>query len=57
MSEEKRFIKNKKILALSISLVVVCITAGVLGMSLLTIDDKYSDLFALKIYIRCSSIS
>jgi len=44
MSEEKRFIKNKKVFALSISLVVMCITAGVLGMSLLTIDNKYNDL-------------
>lgn len=44
MSEEKRFIKNKKIFALSISLVVVCVLAGILGVSFLSIDDKYDEL-------------
>ena len=51
MSEEKRFIKNKKVLALSISLVAVCVLAGVFGISYFIminnygkLSDKYVDL-------------
>ena len=44
MSEEKRFIKNKKILALSISLVAVCILAGVFGISFIMVNNNYNDL-------------
>ena len=44
MSEEKRFIKNKKILALSISLVAVCILAGVFGISFIMVSNNYNDL-------------
>jgi len=44
MSEEKRFIKNKRVLALSISLVVVCVLSGVLGILFITTNNKYSDL-------------
>ena len=42
--KEKRFVKNKKILALSISLVVVCVLAGVLGILYIQMDNKYNDL-------------
>ena len=44
MSEEKRLVKNKKVLALSISLVVACVLAGVFGISFVIINDKYNDL-------------
>ena len=44
MSEEKRFIKNKKIFALSMSLVAVLVLAGVLGGSIILITDNYNDL-------------
>ena len=44
MSEEKRFIKNKKILALSISLVAVCVLAGVFGISYFIIVNNYGKL-------------
>ncbi len=44
MSEEKRFVKNKKVLALSISLVVICGLAGVLGISLVLTVDKRDEL-------------
>lgn len=40
MSEEKRFIKNKKIFALSISLIVVCGLAGALGISFVLSVDR-----------------
>ena len=44
MSEEKRFIKNKKILALSISLVAICVLAGVLGISFIMTSNKCNEL-------------
>ncbi len=44
MSEEKRFIKNKKVLALSISLVGACVLAGVLGILYIQINNRYDDL-------------
>ena len=44
MSEEKRFIKNKKVIALSTSLVIAVISAGVLGFSLISITNNYNDL-------------
>ncbi len=44
MSEENRFIKNKKTIVLSISLVVACILAGVFGISFVIVNDKYNDL-------------
>jgi len=43
MSEEKRFIKNKKVFALSISLVVICGLAGVLGISFIMTSNKLSN--------------
>ena len=42
--KEKRFVKDKKTLALSISLVVVCVLAGVLGILYIQTDNKYGDL-------------
>ena len=47
-TEEKRkiFTKNKKVLSLSISLVVVCVLAGVFGISNFITVDKYSKLNA-----------
>lgn len=42
--EEKRFIKNKKIFALSVSLVAILVLAGVLGGSIILITDNYNDL-------------
>ena len=44
MSEENRFIKNKKVFALSISLVVMCVLAGVFGISFALTVDKYDGL-------------
>jgi len=44
MSEEKRFIKNKKVFALSMSLVVVCVLAGILGISFIMTNNKYNKL-------------
>ncbi len=44
MSEENRFIKNKKVFALSISLVVACVLAGVFGISFVIVNDKYNDI-------------
>jgi len=44
MSEENRFIKNKKIFALSMSLVVACILAGVLGVSVILTTDRNNEL-------------
>ena len=52
MSEEKRFIKNKKTITLSISLIVMCGLSGVLGVSFILVigeNDKlsgdYDDLY------------
>jgi len=44
VSEEKRFIKNKKTLVLSISLVAMCVLAGVIGMLFITTNNKHSNL-------------
>ena len=44
MSEEKRFIKNKKVIALSISLVVAIVFAGILGFSFISVNNNYNDL-------------
>ena len=44
MSEEKRFIKNKKVIGLSISLVAMCVLSGVLGISFIMITGDYDDL-------------
>lgn len=44
MSEEKRSIKNKKVIALSISLVVAVVFAGILGFSLISVNNNYNDL-------------
>ncbi len=44
MSEEKRFIKNKKVIALSISLVVAVVSAGILGFSFISANNNYNEL-------------
>ena len=44
MSEENRFIKNKKTLALSISLIVVCILAGAFGTLYISAVGKNEEL-------------
>lgn len=44
MSEEKRFIKNKKVIALSISLAVAVVSAGILGFSFISVTNDYNDL-------------
>ena len=44
MSEENRFIKNKKVIALSISLVIMCILAGTLGISFILSIDRNDEL-------------
>lgn len=40
----KRFIGNKKIMSLSISLIITCILSGVYGISFVIIDNKYNNL-------------
>ena len=40
----KRTVRNKKTLVLSISLVVVCLLSGVLGILLITTNNRYDDL-------------
>lgn len=44
VSKEKRFVKNKKVLALSISLIVVCILAGVFGILYIQMNNRYDNL-------------
>ena len=40
----KRFIGNKRIVSLSISLIIACILSGIFGISFVMIDNKYNNL-------------